>query len=64
LGFGGNEGHSKYRIWVDDDIITKSYTMPEDEAYANGYLLDPMIDKLNVHTLEVWGIGNQENIEH
>lgn len=36
LGFGGVIG--EFRLWVDNDIDTKSYLRPKDKTYEIGYL--------------------------
>ena len=33
MGFGGNSDHTSFRIWVDDEIETKSKVSSEDETY-------------------------------
>jgi hypothetical protein len=36
LGFGGGLG--EFRLWIDNDMDTKSYLRPKDKTYDIGYL--------------------------
>jgi len=36
IGFGGVIG--EFRLWLDNDIDTKSYLRPKDKTYEIGYL--------------------------
>lgn len=47
-GFGGDVKYENFRIWIDDDMETESYTLPEDNTYETGYLVNASIRKLNV----------------
>ncbi|KRX04242.1 hypothetical protein PPERSA_11366 [Pseudocohnilembus persalinus] len=64
LGFGGDDGIKNFRLWIDDEVETKSHTKPQDKAYAIGYLLDPNIYQLKITNLEVYGIGSQYNLDN
>jgi len=46
LGFGYDEG--KCRIWIDKDMINKSYVNKEDSSYDSGDLVSKHIKKLQV----------------
>jgi len=49
VGFGGNLNMNTFRIWLDKDTFTKSYTISEDITFENGYLVDPGHETLNVN---------------
>ena len=36
LGFGGNDDFSKFRIWIDKDLLTGSYAGYEGKTYEIG----------------------------
>lgn len=47
LGFGG-EDFRNFRIWIDDEIESESYSTAEDNTYETGFLVNPSIRKFNV----------------
>ena len=49
LGFGGIN-YDSFRIWIDENMQTGSYTCPDDHTFEKGSLLDPGIKQLNVMT--------------
>lgn len=63
MGFGGNERMDRFRVWIDDELETKTCTDPEDKAYANGFLVDMKINTLNINCIEVWGFGTIEDLK-
>lgn len=63
MGFGGNNDHTSFRIWIDDEIETKSKVSSEDETYQPGYLAGDIEGKINILKLEVWGLGGQQALD-
>lgn len=63
LGFGGNKEYKEFRIWLDDDIMEKSYTFPFDETYPQGALSGGYEERLNVECIEAWGLGGEDDLE-
>ncbi|KAM3129052.1 hypothetical protein pb186bvf_018830 [Paramecium bursaria] len=63
MGFGGNNDHTSFRIWIDDEIETKSKVSSEDDTYQPGYLAGDIEGKINILKLEVWGLGGQQALE-
>ena len=47
LGFGGQE-FKDFRLWIDDDVMEKSYCLPTDDTYPNGTLNEGYEEKLKV----------------
>jgi hypothetical protein len=47
LGFGG-EHYKNFRIWVDDEIESKSCINHEDKTYKSGFLCDMDTKELNI----------------
>ena len=52
LGFGGIK-YEGFRVWVDEDMERESYTNPEDDTYARGYLTEPSVRKFDVTLADV-----------
>lgn len=53
----------RFRIWIDNEMETKTTVDPEDKAYACGFLMDMKITKLDINCIEVWGLGTVEDLE-
>jgi hypothetical protein len=47
LGFGGVE-FKECRLWIDDEMLDKSYSLPMDGTYPSGALSDGYEEKLTV----------------
>ena len=62
LGFGG-EGYKNYRLWINDDIESESYTNPYDKTYEKGYLVNPSTEKLKIVHVEIWGMGDENTLK-
>ena len=62
LGFGG-VGYRNYRLWIDDDIESESYTNPDDKTYEKGYLVNPSTEKLKIVQVEIWGMGDENTLK-
>ena len=39
---------SNYRLWVDDEIETRSYVGSDDETYQTGYIAAEIEGKLEI----------------
>lgn len=60
IGFGGNEQKNKFRIWIDSEILLKSYVSNEGEGFQDGFLLDAPFcnqNKIMIQQIEVWGFS-------
>jgi len=64
IGFGGST--HEFRMWLDgDNIIDKSYIMPEDTTYEVGYIMPNSTKNhdLKVSKIEIIGLGGQEALQ-
>lgn len=59
LGFGGMIG--EFRLWIDNDIDTKSYLRPKDKTYEIGYIAGKN-NTLNLQRIEIIGFGGEEGL--
>lgn len=61
LGLGGSTPDD-CRLWIDADIAQGSYVdgCTEDGSYSNGFVLGPSKQKINIHEIEIWGLGSEE----
>lgn len=54
LGFGGVFG--EHRLWIDNDIETKSYARPKDNCFEIGYIAGSN-ENLHITHIEIYGFG-------
>jgi len=47
-GFGGGSNDGNYKLWIDENITSGSYTNEDDGTFAKGALVEPSVTKLNV----------------
>ena len=62
-GFGGGLDET-YRLWIDENIIQKSYVTVIDEVYKDGCLISSSNTNLNIIDVEVWGLGNENDLRN
>jgi hypothetical protein len=63
IGFGGNEDHKQFKLWIDEDIDRSTCFNGRDLTYGFGTLAGPGTEKLNIRKLEFWGLGHKYNYE-
>jgi len=61
LGFGGGSNDGNYKLWIDENITSGSYTNEDDGTFAKGALVEPSVTKLNIEQIEVWGLSGESN---
>lgn len=58
MGIGGGI-HSKARIWLDHDIMNKSYVEIDDSTFEKGVLSQSPYDYLKIDQIEIWGFPDE-----
>lgn len=53
----------EFRLFIDSQILKKSYSSDYDETYEAGPLTMDISDYLKVNVIEIWGFPNLETFE-
>lgn len=62
LGIGGGIS-SKARIWIDYDIMNKSYAEDNDMTFEKGIISQSPYDFLKTDQIEIWGFPDKDTAE-
>ena len=54
IGFGGDD-YEGFRIWLDNDLTSKSQSGDFDKTFENGAITDSATKYLKLDMIEVWG---------
>jgi hypothetical protein len=63
FGFGGNHEKQNFKLWIDEDLDRSTVYNGKDLTYGYGALASSGTDKLSIKRMEVWGLGNQHNVD-
>ena len=58
IGFGGNKYKEEFKLWIDEDIDRSTVFNGNDPTYGFGTLANHGTEKLNIKTMEIWGLGS------
>ena len=62
LGFGGTDFKS-FRLWIDQEFSSMSYTLDADQTFPLGSLHTSYENHLKVECIEVWGLGGPKALQ-
>ena len=62
FGFGGNKNKENFKLWLDEDLERSTVFNGNDPTYGFGTLASSATDVLSIRKLEIWGLGDQHNI--
>lgn len=62
LGFGGTDFKS-FRLWIDQEFSSMSYTSDADQTFPLGSLHTSYENHLKVECIEVWGLGGAKALQ-
>lgn len=62
LGFGGDD-FTGFRLWIDNEVLTRSTVGFKDQTYPFGSLSEGGNQYLKMRRLEVWGVGGQDALQ-
>lgn len=63
FGFGGTKNKENFKLWIDEDIDKSTVFNGNDPTYGFGPLANIATDTLSIRTMEIWGLGNQRNLD-
>eukprot|EP01017_Pseudomicrothorax_dubius_P032479 TRINITY_DN425_c0_g1_i2.p1 TRINITY_DN425_c0_g1~~TRINITY_DN425_c0_g1_i2.p1 ORF type:complete len:532 (-),score=64.57 TRINITY_DN425_c0_g1_i2:624-2219(-) len=61
IAIGGVYGQS-CRVWLDEEIATKSYVRKDDFTFEPGPLVEDFVETLHIDLIEAWGLGSIEDL--
>lgn len=63
LGFGGDYAKENCKLWIDQDLDKSTVFNGNDKTYGYGLLANPMSQNLNITKMEIWGLGNNFDLQ-
>lgn len=63
IGFGGDADYKDFRIWVDSEVMSNSYSYENNKTYGKGNLTLGPDNPLPINQIQVFGLGSEQDLK-
>jgi len=61
IGFSRNQRTNNFRIWIDEDMMNKSYVDNQWDVFGNEGIIDNLLSQRRIDIIECWALCDEKS---